>query len=146
MFLLLWVFGAFSNTAILRGKPALTIESGGMAVTDEESIARIERGIAGVLRHLGMRPDGPPPVAQPIWIHRSEVLRASNTGIFHPAVERGHTVAQGTIVGRITDFHGKVVEEIRAPFGGEILYVIGTPPISKGEPVAMVGAIGAAPQ
>ncbi len=88
--------------------------------------------------------DGPPPVAQPIWIQRSEVLRASNTGIFHAAVERGHTVAQGTIVGRITDFHGKVVEEIRAPFGGEILYVIGTPPISKGEPVAMVGAIGAA--
>ena len=135
-----------SNTAITRAKPALTIESGGMAVTDEESIARIERGIAGVLRDLGMRADGPPPVAQPIWIQRSEVLRASNTGIFQAAVERGHSVAQGTLIGRITDFHGKVVEEIRAPFGGEILYVIGTPPISKGEPVAMVGAIGAAPQ
>jgi hypothetical protein len=90
-----------------------------------------------------MRADGRPPVAQPIWIQRSEVLRASNTGIFSAAVEKGHTVAQGTLIGRITDFHGKVVEEIRAPFGGEVLYVIGTPPISKGEPVAFVGAIGA---
>jgi uncharacterized protein len=129
-----------SNTAITRGKPALTIESGDMARTDEESITRIERGIAGVLRHLGMRSEGPSPVAQAIWIERSEVLRAATTGLFYPAVERGHTVAQGTLIGRISDFHGRVIEEVRAPFAGEILYVIGTPPISKGEPVAFVGA------
>ena len=67
------------------------------------------------------------------------------TGIFYPAVERGHTVAQGTLIGRVTDFHGKVIEEIRAPFAGEILYVIGTPAISKGEPVAFVGSATAAP-
>jgi predicted deacylase len=129
-----------SNTAITRGKPALTIESGGLARTDEESIAAIERGIAGVLTHLGMRSEGPPPVAQPILIQRSEVLRSAGTGIFYPAVERGHTVAQGTLIGRVTDFHGKVIEEIRSPFAGEILYVIGTPAISKGEPIAFVGS------
>jgi predicted deacylase len=131
-----------SNTAITRGKPALTTESGGMALTDEESIARIERGIAGVMKHLGMRPDGAPPVSQPILIERSEVLRSAATGIFYPAVERGHTVARGTLIGRVSDFHGRVLEEIRSPFAGEILYVIGTPPISKGEPVAFVGATG----
>jgi predicted deacylase len=133
-----------SNTAVTRGKPALTIESGGLARTDEESIARIERGVAGLLRHLGMRADGPPPVAQPVWIERSEVLRSGVTGIFYPAVERGHTVAAGTLIGRVTDFHGRVIEEIRAPFAGEILYVIGTPPISKGEPIAYVGSTVAA--
>ena len=79
-------------------------------------------------------------MAQPIWIQRSQVLRSGFTGIFQPAVERGHTVAEGTLIGRITDFHGRMLEEIRAPFAGEILYVIGTPPISKGEPVAFVGA------
>jgi predicted deacylase len=129
-----------SNTAVTRGKPALTIESGGLARTDEESVAAIERGVHGVLRHLGMRADGPAPVAQPIWIERSEVLRSAGTGIFYPTVERGHTVASGTLIGRVTDFHGKVIEEIRAPFAGEILYVIGTPAISKGEPVAYVGS------
>ena len=133
-----------SNTAITRGKPALTIESGGMAVTDEESIARIEHGIAGVMKHLGMRADGPPPVAQPIMIERGEVLRSGATGIFYAAVEKGHTVAQGTLIGRVTDFHGRVVEEIRSPFAGEILYVVGTPPISKGEPVAYVGSTAGA--
>jgi hypothetical protein len=129
-----------SNTAITRGTPALTIESGGMGRTDEESIARIERGIAGLMKHLGMSPDGPAQVEQPIFLERSEVLRSSATGIFYPVVEKGHTVAQGTLIGRITDFHGRTLEEIRAPFAGEVLYVLGTPPISKGEPVAFVAA------
>jgi predicted deacylase len=128
-----------SNTGVTRKKPALTIESGGLARTDEESIVAIERGVAGLMRHLGMRADGPGAVARPIWIQRSEVLRSSATGIFQAAVERGHTVAEGTVLGRVTDFHGRVLEEIRSPFAGEILYVVGTPPISKGEPVAFVG-------
>lgn len=130
-----------SNTAVTRGKPALTIESGGMARTDEESIARIERGIAGVMRHLKMRATGPDPVAHPIWIERSEVITSGATGIFKAAVEAGHTVAEGTVVGRVTDFHGRLLQEILAPFAGEILYVIGTPAISTGEPIAFVGAV-----
>ena len=131
-----------SNTAITRGKPALTTETGGMGVVDNDSIALIESGVAGLMRHLGMRADGPSPVATPIWIDRSEVLRAGATGLFYAAVAKGQTVAAGATIGHITDFHGATVEEIKAPFGGEILYVIGTPPITKGEPVAMVGAAG----
>jgi hypothetical protein len=128
-----------SNTAITRGKPAITTETGALARVDGDAVALIERGVAGLLRHLGMRPTGPDPVAAPIWIDRSEVLRAGATGIFTPAVERGWTVARGTLVGRITDFYGRTVEEVRAPFDGEILYVIATPPISQGEAVAMIG-------
>jgi uncharacterized protein len=130
-----------SNTAILRGKPALTVESGYLAATDEDSIARIERAVAGWLRELGMRADGPPPVSTPIWIDRSEVLTSAATGIFYPAVERGHSVTAGTLIGRVTDFHGSVVQEVKAPFAGVVLYVLGTPPITKGEPVAFVGQI-----
>ena len=128
-----------SNTAILRGKPALTVESGYLAATDEESIARIERAVAGWLKELGMRADGPPPVSAPVWIERSEVLTSTATGMFYAAVERGHSVAAGTVLGRVTDFHGNVLQEVKAPFAGIVLYVLGTPPISKGEPVAFVG-------
>ena len=128
-----------SNTAILRGKPALTVESGYLAATDEASIARIERAVAGWLRELKMRPQGPPPVSAPVWIEKSEVLTSAATGMFYPAVERGHSVAAGTLVGRITDFHGNVLQEVTAPFAGVVLYVLGTPPISKGEPIAFIG-------
>ena len=53
----------------------------------------------------------------------------------------GQRVEKNTLLARITDFHGATLEEIRAPFSGEILYVVSTPPISKGEPVAMVGVV-----
>jgi predicted deacylase len=128
-----------SNTAITRGKPALTTETGGMAIVDEASIDIVRRGVAGLLKHLGMRSDGPAPVAKPVLFERNEVLRAGVTGIFYAAVEKGREVKKGTRLGHITDFHGRTIEEVLAPFDGQILYVIGTPPISKGEPVAMIG-------
>jgi hypothetical protein len=130
-----------SNTAITRGKPAITIEAGGMAESDAESVAIIERGIAGVLRHLQMCADGPGPVETPQFLDRGEVLRAGVTGIFYPLVEKGQTVTEGTPIGRITDFHGKLLEEIRAPFAGEVLYVVGTPPMNKGEPVGFIATV-----
>ncbi len=129
-----------SNTAITRGKPGLTTETGALARVTEEEIALVERGVAGLLRHLGMRPDGPAAVTTPVWIERNEVLRAGVAGIFYPEVASGHTVAKGALLGRITDFHGRTLEEVRAPFDGEMLYVVGTPPVSKGEPLGMIGS------
>jgi len=126
-------------TAITRGKPALTAESGGLGQTDEVSIARIERGVAGVLRQLKMRSTGPEPVSSVVWIGRNEVLTSGATGVFFPAVERGQTVAAAALIGHVTDFYGRTLQEIRAPFAGEVLYVVGTPPTSKGEPIAMIG-------
>ena len=132
-----------SNTAITRGKPALTTETGGMAVVDEPSIEMVQRGVAGLMKHLGMRPDGPAPVAKPVLLERSVVVRAESTGIFYAEVQKAATVKRGARLGRVTDFHGKTIEEIFAPFDGHILYVVGTPPITKGEPVAAVAAPGA---
>jgi predicted deacylase len=129
-----------SNTAITRGKPALTTETGGMAVVDDASIALVHRGVVGLMKHLGMRADGPPPVSAPVFFQRNQVVRAGVTGIFYADVERGSTVTKGSRIGRITDFHGKTIEEVLAPFDGHVLYVVGTPPIGKGEPVAMIGA------
>jgi uncharacterized protein len=130
-----------SNTGVTRGKPALTIESGSQGATDEESVARIERGVAGVMKHLKMIATGPDPVANPYWIGRNEVITSKATGLFYPAVQRGQTIAQGALIGRITNFVGVTLQEIRAPFAGEMLYVVRTPPITKGEPVAMVAVI-----
>jgi uncharacterized protein len=130
-----------SNTAILRGKPAITTECGDRSRVDEDMVALVERGIAGLLKHLGMRAEGPPPVAAARWIDREQVLRADASGLFYPAVVKGQNVEAGDVIGRITDFHGQTLESISAPFSGEILYIVDTPPITKGEPVGMVGTI-----
>jgi predicted deacylase len=128
-----------SNTAITRGKPAITTEAGGLAVVDEESIRLIEGGVERLLVNLGMTLGSPPPHPPTVWIGQNEVVRAGVTGIFWAEATRGQMVKKGEALGRITDFHGLLLERLVAPFDGEVLYVIGTPPITKGEPIAMVG-------
>ena len=126
-------------TAILRGKPAITTESGGAGLTDDASVAAHEAGALSVIGFLKIMDAPSIRVAKPVWIARSEVLRAPASGVWKPAVEKAQTVAAGALLGRLTDPFGKAAQEIRAPFAGEVLYVVVTPPVSEGEPVAMVG-------
>jgi predicted deacylase len=128
-----------SNTAVLRGKPAVTTESGGMGLTDAASVDAQEKGALSVAAHLGIMDLPSVRVEAPLWIDRSEVVRAPSTGVWHPVVDRMHTVAAGTLLGRITDPFGRVLHEVRAPFAGELLYVVATPPATEGEPLAFVG-------
>jgi hypothetical protein len=130
-----------STTATTRGKPAITIESGGLGATDTESVAKIERGVMSVMRHLKMLAGRPQMVETPLFIDQNAVLRSDATGIFYSLVERNRTVAKGTLLGYVTDFFGKRIFDLRAPFSGTVLYIIATPPISQGEPLAMIGHI-----
>ncbi len=128
-----------SNTAATRGKPAITVESGGLGSTDEESIVRLATGVGRVLGHLGISGGRPSPVT-PIWIARNQVLRSPATGLFYPEVRKDQELRAGDRIGVVTDYFGTTLFELRAPFAGKILYVIATPPISQGEPLAMMGA------
>ena len=130
-----------SNTAVRRGKPAITVESGGMGLTDETSVRAQEAGALSVMAHLGMLEGPSVRVERPLWIDRAQVITAPDTGVWHPAVEKMQSVATGTLLGRLTDPFGNVLHELRAPFAGEVLYVVATPPVSKGEPIAFVGRL-----
>jgi predicted deacylase len=126
------------NTAHLRGKPAITTETGAMGLPDAESVARNVDGAERVMRHLGILPGPVELTPSPVWLGKYAVLTSPETGVWHAAVERAHTVAKGAVIGRVTDFFGNVIAEVRAPFDGEVMYVVGTPAMSKGEPVAMI--------
>jgi predicted deacylase len=130
-----------SNTAVLRGKPAITVESGGMGLTDEVSVGAQVKGALSVAAHLGIQDLPSVKVDKAVWYDRSEVLRAPATGLWLPATDKMQNVAAGTLVGRITDPFGRLLHEVRAPFAGELLYVVGTPPVTEGEPLAFVGHI-----
>jgi predicted deacylase len=131
-----------STTATTRNKPAITVESGGLGSTDRESIALLESGIQNVMRLLKMIDGEPRMVEHPLFMDPSQVMTTPVTGIFYPVVEKGHTVAKGTLMGYVTDFFGKRIYEMRAPFTGEVLYILGTPPVSAGEPLGMIGKAG----
>ncbi|MGH9748611.1 MAG: succinylglutamate desuccinylase/aspartoacylase family protein, partial [Candidatus Polarisedimenticolia bacterium] len=128
-----------ATTAILRGKPAITTESGGAGLTDDASVAAHEAGALGVIGRLGIMETPSVRVTRPVWVVRSEVVRAPAAGVWTPAVAKEQTVAGGALLGRITDPFGTLLHEVRAPFAGEMLYVVATPPVAAGEPLAMVG-------
>ena len=130
-----------SNTAMTRHKPAITIESGQLGSMSEEWIAPIESGVMNVLRHLKMIEGRATYVANPRWIERSEVLRSPATGVLWPKAKLGKVVKKGELLAVVNDFFGKRLAEVRAPFEGVLLYILGTPPINADDPVAFVGQV-----
>lgn len=129
------------NTAILHSKPAITTESGYLGKSDEESIVRNIMGIFGVMKLFKMIEGSPEFVANPVWIDKFEVIYSDCDGLFYPQTKMGYYVKKGENVGYVTNFLGEVCHEYRAPFTGIILYIINTPPTSKGEPLYEVGRI-----
>jgi uncharacterized protein len=132
-----------SNTAVRRGKPAFTAESGGMGLTDEAAVGAQERGALSVIAHLGIMEAPSARVSDPVFYDRSEVVRTPVAGVWTPVVDKAQTVREGALLGRVADPFGKVLHEAKAPFAGEVLYVVGTPPVSEGEPLAFVAQVQA---
>ncbi|MFQ5724391.1 MAG: succinylglutamate desuccinylase/aspartoacylase family protein [Terriglobia bacterium] len=133
-----------ANTAITRGKPAITTETGQLGQTEVEQVMTALRGVWGLLGHLEMMAIPmvePLPPDRVVWLDKYEVVRSPETGIFRALVEPGHTVAEGTLLGILSNLFGEKVAEIRAPFAGVVNYVVATPPVSRGEPLAMVSRI-----
>lgn len=128
-----------SNTAITRGKPSITTETGGMGRVDTDGADLVEAGVFNLLRHFRMLPGEPKRAESIVWFDQNEVMRSPADGILHAKVQPGYTVAKGTVVSVLTDYFGNVIHEFRANIAGEVLYVVATPPVKKDEPVAMIG-------
>ena len=129
------------QTALVRGIPAITTETGQMGSNDDYWVDMAEAGIWNVLRHLEMIP-GEEKINEGItWLTDYQVIRSPQNGIFRAAVRDGYTISKGGKLGVLVDFFGDEIQEIRAPFSGVVNYVIGTPPVSEGEPVGMISRI-----
>lgn len=128
-----------STTAITRGKPAVTIEAGFLGGTDAESVQIIIDGVLSELRLFGMIEGEPTQVAKPLYLDPTAVLNSPATGILYPAVEKSQQVKRDELLAYVTDFFGQRIAEVRAPFDGVVLYIVATPPITKGQPVGFIG-------
>lgn len=129
------------NTAVLLGKPAITIESGYLGRSDEADVDRVVEGAMSVLRHLRMIEGQPTYVSNPTWIDEYQVVYSEHDGLFHPLKKMGEKVAKGEKVGYLTGYDGQKIAELFSPFEGIILYILGTPPANKGEPLYEIGHV-----
>ena len=109
-----------------------------MGLTDETSVAAQESGALSLINHLGIMEAPSVRVSNPVWYEKTEVLRAPVTGVWRPVLDKRDSVSKDALIGRILDPFGNVLREIRAPFAGELLYVVGTPPVTEGEPLGFV--------
>jgi len=128
-----------ANSALFKGKPALTVESGRLGRTDETDIQAILKGTYNILMRLEMIPGEPEKIFDPIWVKKMTYVRSDHEGLFYPLVKGGQHVEKGELVGYLTNFWGDIIQKAYAPHNGIVMYVISTPPMSKGEPMVKIG-------
>lgn len=131
------------QTALTRGIPAITTETGQLGSNDQYWVGLAERGITSLMRHLGMIQGAPEANESVVWLSGYEVIKSPATGIFQASVRDGYTIAENGLLGYLVDAFGDRIADVRAPFAGIVNYVVGTPPVSEGEPVAMISRIKA---
>ncbi|MEO1257235.1 MAG: hypothetical protein AAFZ15_00500 [Bacteroidota bacterium] len=62
-------------------------------------------------------------------------------GIFYPAKGAGDYVSKGMKIGQITNYFDEAVETVYASEDGILLIIMNTPPINKGETIAVIGKV-----
>ena len=133
------------QTAIARGIPAITTETGQLGQNDERTVALAEHGIWNLMHHLGMLEGAAQVNPGVVWLKDYQVITSPATGVFRASVHEGYAVAEGGLLGELFDPFGAKIAEVRAPFAGVVNYVIGTPPAVEGQPLGMVSRIAAPP-
>jgi predicted deacylase len=122
-----------TSEAVAQGIPALAIECGKLGTATQAEVEKINNGIINVMRTLRLMPDTPSPTNISFEITKRITINSEYTGIFYSDCKSGQLVRKGMKIGSITDLLGKPLQDIISPIDGFIIYMIGTPPINKGE-------------
>jgi predicted deacylase len=107
------------KVANAAGIPGIEVELGGMGISLPENRARYRAHLLSLMRHLGMLEGeaAPHPGAR---VFRGRHLLAPRGGVLDLAVRLEDEVAEGGLLARIRDLHGRCVAEVRAPLAGLI--------------------------
>lgn len=132
-----------SAEAFKRNIPSVDIECGKLGKATPSLTHKIEQGVLNLLHHLQMLPDKLLSDSNQKTIHIDQRMFISSIhqGIFYPTKSAGAYVVEGMKLGYITDFFGQVLDTIYVDKPGIILLIIGTPPVNKGETLAVIGEI-----
>jgi hypothetical protein len=114
--------GTTSSAAATAGVPAVIAEAGGIGQLSDDAVRLLADGVLAALRVLGMLPGEPPP-PRSRTVGRFEWLRSTHAGFWAASVRAGKAVRAGALLGIVADLYGEVLEEVRAPEDGVVLFL-----------------------
>lgn len=115
--------GSLRGYAAEKGIPTLLYEVGEALRFDEVGIRAGLRGVANVMRKLGMLPPRAKPIhrTEPITATSTSWIRASASGIVRSKMKLGQRVKTDEVLATISDPFGETELAVTAPFPGIII-------------------------
>lgn len=126
--------GGTAGNVTRIGKPAILVEVGGNGLASEADVAAVYGGLGNTLRALGVLPGEPETKPQRTVRDVAQVV-APATGLWRAAVALEQQVAEGELLGTLTDPLGEEIARVTAPTSGMVLYYMTTLAVHEGEPL-----------
>jgi len=133
------VKGATYAASAAAGVPCILAEAGQVGQLDEENTQIHLKGCWNVLRHLGVLPGDPDPVAPIKLLQDFSWLRAEQAGCWYPSSKIGDIVQAGQPVGVIKNYFGDSLAECHAPAAGAVLFLVTSLAVNEEDPLIGVG-------
>ena len=122
------------------GIPSILAEAGQLAQVDEGAVTTHLRGLENVLRYLEMVAEKLDSVSQSHILHQFAWVDSPATGLFYRSIQAGDVVRVGVVAGVVRNPFGDIIEEIRVPQDGVVLFVVTSLAINAGEPLFAVAS------
>ena len=132
---------AYTYSGIM-GVPSLELELGECTKWSREEVEDYKENILNVLKYLKVYPGDPILPSEEKKAKRiteGVYLDADYSGRWYSLVGRDDQVKKGQKIGYIKDLFGNVLTEYFAEFDGEVLMVVATLAIKKGDPIIAYG-------
>jgi len=132
--------GSTYSTAAAAGIPSILAESGGQGIWTPEDVGLLTNGLNRLMTHWKMIPGNEPAPLPYTLLERFLWLRSAHEGFWYPAVAVGDNVKEGSNLGCVKDYEGKVLQTATCPADGRVLFIVSSLAINNGDPLLAVGA------
>ena len=132
------ISGSFRNSCDKLGVKMLLFEGGKSLDINEEVTNDAIEGTKRFLDHLDMlnpRKKSNIKSKKPIYIEKSNWVRAKYSGMFHGMVKIGSFIKKGDLIATISDPYGKVEHKMKAPHDGYVINVNDAPIVYQGDAI-----------
>ncbi len=128
------------SAVAMAGIPAILTEAGGQGIWRRDQVELHTVGIHRVMRHYGLLAGGIPEEIACTVLDNFIWMRSDAQGFWYPAIEVGAKVKKGQNLGCIKDAWGNLLQDVICQGEGDVLFLVSSLAINKGDPLLAFGA------